>query len=232
MKTKFLTNKVVPMILGAILVFSCSVEDGIDGAVEPQGLQGIQGPKGDQGEPGQDGNDGTDGQNGQDGTDGQDGANGQDGADGEDGQDGNANVASVLYDVSDWSGSTRSVDLPFIPYSVYEQGAILAYLKSGMVWHPIPNTRVLTNSNDYIDVNTWMTEGPNGSFFYAMEFTKSDVLFAISSGDLDVLKIVIIEASTTINGKSEATSILAKMKSDGIDPNNYYEVMDYFNLEY
>ena len=230
MKTKILNHRLILLAFSALLIVSCSVEDGVDGAVGPEGPQGIQGPKGEQGEPGQDGADGRDGADGQDGVDGQDGADGQDGTDG---QDGNANVTSVIYDVSDWSGSTGSVELPFMPYYVYEEGAVLAYLKTFGIWYPIPNTRVFAEGGSgFLDVNTWIVDSPNGGYYYSLEFSKSGVLFEISAGDIDTLKIIIIESSTTMNGKSASTSIQQKLKKNGVDINNYHDVMDYFNLEY
>ena len=81
------------------MLSSCSVDDGAEALIGPQGIQGEQGvqgergPQGDQGEKGEsgvDGIDGVDGKDGADGSDGQDGTNGIDGSDGADGINGAA----------------------------------------------------------------------------------------------------------------------------------------------
>lgn len=114
MKKIILKTKLIIMIIGALLVLSCSVEDGQDGAMGPQGI------------------------NGTNGIDGEDGTNGADGADGADGEDGNANVIA-----SEWFGpdaqyfETNSYTkyaefektVSEIDAALYDSGTILVYAK-------------------------------------------------------------------------------------------------------
>lgn len=91
MKTAIVNTKLFLMGVCAVMIISCSPENGDDGAMGPQGIAGINGTDG------QDGATGAQGPAGQDGQDGQDGATGAPGEDGQDGQDGQDGNAEVIY---------------------------------------------------------------------------------------------------------------------------------------
>ena len=115
MKNAIVNVKLFLMALGAVLVLSCSSEDGEDGAMGAQGEQGIAGL------------DGTDGTDGVDGTDGTDGA------------DGNANVTSFTFDISSVAGSFHDQAIPELTQSVIDNDVILGYVKRETRWYPLPS---------------------------------------------------------------------------------------------
>ncbi|NJB37876.1 collagen-like protein [Croceivirga sp. JEA036] len=106
MKTTILNFRLLMMMLSAVLVISCSAEDGEDGAIGPQGPQGEQGI---QGAPGQDGTDG---------------------------EDGNANIMASDWIASDFPTESSnygsfSVNDTAITQNALDTWVILAYGKSG-----------------------------------------------------------------------------------------------------
>lgn len=124
MKTTILNFRLLMMVLSAILVISCSAEDGTDGAIGPQGPQGEQGVQGEQG------------------------------PQGEPGEDGNANViASDWFNVS-WSFSPAAFALHDEPVTDItaqdlEDSVILVYFETGAFVYPLPVTWTSTSTVNF-----------------------------------------------------------------------------------
>ena len=186
--------------------------------------EGPQGPIGLSGTDGIDGGDGTNGTNGNDGT------NGTNGTNGEDGVDGNANITSATYDLSNISGTSFTLSTNKLTPEIVEDGVVLAYIKAGTEWYPIPNQRVFTNGFSIIDISSRFA--PFGLFYsYNLVFHRDGAPVAISAGDLDELRLVFIPDSSSTSGKSSGSSILNTFYEEGIDPSDYYQVMQYFGLK-
>jgi len=210
MKTrfKFLAYGLLAM---ALTVTSCTKE-GPQGPIGPTGV------------------DGTNGTNGADGADGTNGADGTDGANGADGADGNANVNTFIYDVSTESGASIPVTAPVLTQDVLDNDLVLGYLKKGSgTYTPIPTPIYAVSLGDNYDIAVEMQLNTYWMFFYEV---GTENLKSISAGKLDELKLVVIESNSTTSGKSGKQNILSQMKSDGVNINDYYAVMDYFGLDY
>lgn len=230
------------ILIFAITITSCS-KDGDIGPIGPQGEQGIQGIQGDQGPAGEDGEDGEGigvpgpqgeqgpaGENGTDGTNGMDGTNGTDGTNGEDGEDGNANVATYTYDLSSESGSTIVVTAPVLTQEVIDNDLILGYLlKGGTTYTPIPAPIYAFGLNDNSDIAVEINLNRYWMYFYEV---GTENFKSVSAGQLDELKLVVIESNSTTSGKSSKENMVSRLKSAGVDTNDYYAVMDYFGLDY
>ena len=74
------------------------------------------------------------------------------------------------------------------------------------------------------------TYSPNTITLYA--FQTGGVLDP--TGAIEEYRFMLITDNTVTSGKGESAEkdIIAKLAKDGVDVNNYYEVMDYFGLEY
>ncbi|OBR39394.1 hypothetical protein A9200_17465 [Maribacter hydrothermalis] len=227
------------ILIFAITITSCS-KDGDIGPIGPQGEQGIQGDQGPAGEDGEDGEgigipgpqgeQGPAGENGTDGTNGMDGTNGTDGTNGEDGEDGNANVATYTYDLSSESGSTIVVTAPVLTQEVIDNDLILGYLlKGGTTYTPIPAPIYAFGLNDNSDIAVEINLNRYWMYFYEV---GTENFKSVSAGQLDELKLVVIESNSTTSGKSSKENMVSRLKSAGVDTNDYYAVMDYFGLDY
>ncbi|WP_108866962.1 collagen-like protein [Aquimarina aquimarini] len=168
-----------------------------------------------------DGEDGAVGPTGPQGVNGQDGTNGQNGTDG---QDGNANVQSFTYDLASVSDTFHDQNVPEISQEVIDNDVVLGYLKPAGTdrLYPIPNTN-LTPLN--IDVRVFINLER-----YSMDFynRNANTTFSIAAGELDELRVVIIESTN----KSSGQNILSQLKLQGVDINDYYQVMKHYNLTY
>ena len=144
------------------------------------------------------------------------------------GQDGNANVRTLTYDLTNFSGDSHDQRIPELTQEVLDNDVILGYLKTSIVYYPIPTTTIRLGGQE-VDINVEVT--PN---LYTIEFHDSETTNnrPLTRGTLSSLKIVIIKSSSNTAGKIATLGILSKLKSEGIDFNDYYAVMDYFGLEY
>lgn len=153
---------------------------------------------------------------------------GQDGINGTDGQDGNANVRTFSYDLTNFSGDSHDQRIPELTQEVLDNDVILGYLKSSRVYYPIPTTTILLVGQE-VDVNVEVIPNFYGIEFHDSETTNNRIL---PKGTLSSLKIVIIKSSSNTAGKTAIMGVLSKLKTEGIDINDYYAVMDYFGLDY
>lgn len=128
MKLKTKKNSFLGYLVLAVLIVSCSKDDGKDGAIGPQGAQGEQGPAGAAG------------------TDGEDGAQGETGA------------ANVIYsdwfdsELGDGIGTASSFtfDAPELTQEIMDSGIILMYAKTSSAEsvYPLPITFSSTTINE------------------------------------------------------------------------------------
>ncbi|KSA12439.1 collagen-like protein [Maribacter dokdonensis] len=225
----------------AILIFaisftSCS-KDGDIGPIGPQGEQGIKGEQGEQGPAGEDGEalgvpgpQGEQGEQGETGPAGEDGTDGTNGTNGEDGEDGNANVDTYTYDLSSESGATITVNATALSQEVIDNDLILGYLlKNGNTYTPIPAPIYAFGLGDNSDIAVEISLNRYWMFFYEV---GTENLKSVTAGQLDELKLIVIESNSTTSGKSSKANTLSNLKSAGVDTNDYYAVMDYYGLAY
>ncbi|WP_273274321.1 hypothetical protein [Maribacter polysiphoniae] len=177
---------------------------------------------------GEDGEDGLDGING---TQGPAGTNGEDGADGANGQDGNANVVAYTFNLSAESGSSISTDIPALTQDAIDNDLIIGYLQNSQsgTYYPIPAGVWPNGTGGFYDIAVDVALGKYWLHFYQV---GEQTFNPISNVELGTLKVVIAESSSTIAGKSNKENIHTKLKSAGVDINDYYAVMDYFGMEY
>ena len=162
-----------------------------------------------------------------DGEDGEDGEDGMDGINGIDGQNATTNIQNLLFDATGFSGDFTDVTVPEITTSVLNNDVILTYLTDdGVFWVPVPTPFHTFQFN--FSVHVALSPG-----FVLLDYgDASGANFNISTGDLQELRVVIIEAGSSgrssIDGKERILSELAKAR---VDINNYDEVAAYYNLE-
>ncbi len=170
------------------------------------------------------------------GANGTDGTNGTNGTDGTDGTDGNANVQTYVYNNPIWSsGSFMYIAMDdILTADVIANDAILGYVNFGNDTYAIPGI-------------VW--NGENKQF--KVYFSASDERLTIASHELDgtytpianlfevsFVKIIVIESTgtTTTDGNGKSLSprqiVYDELKNAGVDVNDYYQVMDYYGLEY
>jgi len=180
---------------------------------------------------GEDGEDGTIGLQGEQGMPGADGTDGVDGVDGLDGEDGNANVSSFKFDITAASGTSHQLNNTTAATFV-EDGGVLAYVRAGDIWYQVPNQRIFTNALSFIDIASEFVPNvsPN-NYFFKLNFLRDGLPFIISAGDLDELRLILISSSNSTSGKSSSNNIMDKLYEKGVDPSDYYQVMEHFNLK-
>ena len=149
------------------------------------------------------------------------------GVDGTDGEDGNANVIS-----SDWISPTWGGAMPIhyghykyltddISQEIINTGVILSYFDllgdaSKVVFMPYTNVYLtIYNYTLYVGEIEW--------WFYSQ--------MAITPSTVARFRYVIIPSSGNKSADSKH-AIYDELENAGIDINNYYEVMDYYGLDY
>ena len=196
---KFKNILMVAAMSLTLVIASCSGKDGADGAPGPAGPAGVAGPAGAAGPAGQDGTDGADG------------------APGIPGEDGNANVQSITFDLSGRAGANTIVlDVPQITQQVLDEDLVLVYLRAsgsdpalwklaegpGIVDDHLLETEYIVGQATVRILNEDLSSGPN------------------FSTDYDSAKVIIIEASVLLTGKSN------------LDYSDYHAVMEHYKLNY
>ncbi len=217
MKTTILKVKLILCVLAATFITSCDGEDGMDGAMGlqgPQGEQGIQGPAGEDGE-----------------ALGVPGPQGEPGPAGSDGADGNANVTTYTFDMSSESGNTIPIGISSLTQDVVDNDLIIGYLRNSQsnAYYAIPASVWPNGTGGFYDIAVDITVGTYWVNFYEVGTQTFNPISSIELGDL---KVVIAESESTVAGKSERKGLREELKANGIDVNDYYAVMDYFELDY
>ena len=206
MKNVISNARLFLMALGAIVVLSCSAEDGEDGVIGPQG------PQGEQGLPGQDG---------------------ADGQDGEDGEDGNANVIASEWfgpvgQSQESNGYTVYAEfdkaLDGIDPEVFETGTVLVYARFSNfveeVW-PLGYSAILplTISGGTTDHHfTYYFSPDNLKIRYRRDPVQEFISFSPDSR----FRYVVIPAGSTSS----------KINPVDFTKMSYEEAMDHLGLEY
>jgi hypothetical protein len=194
---------------------------------------------------GADGATGPAGPAGADGADGADGATGPAGPAGADGADGNANVQTYIYNTPSWnsSGSALDIDMASIlTDDILENDVLLSYVKHtghNMV-ASIPGAVWVGFYRNYSVFVGNSVSGDPGIYTFRIVSLEMDGSFTpnASLAPVDWIKIVIIESTNTTtstgNGRilSPKQAIYDELKKVGVDINNYYDVMEYYGLEY
>ncbi len=159
---------------------------------------------------------------------GADGTDGIDGTDGTDGQDGNANVTASAWITPTWSATNST-------YGQYD------YTEAA-VTTDFMNTGVVLSYTDWTGL---------GQFVFALPYTFQDggtvsINFDMQPGKIEwwfqadhnytpnagaKFRYVLIPASTSKSANPQQ-EILYNLDRAGVDVNNYYQVMDYYGLEY
>jgi hypothetical protein len=166
----------------------------------------------------------------EDGTDGAQGATGpagQDGTNGQDGEDGNANVLAVTFASPAWNGSNISLTVPEITQDVFDNGAVLGYVKFAninSIFYPVPGG-VFPSIPSFV-IRTFIEVGA-----YELRAVEWDGTTHGTPENIEEVKLIIIESSSTI-AKSSKINVQDQLKNAGVDINNYNEVMDYYGLDY
>lgn len=178
---------------------------------------------------------GADGIAGADGADGADGIAGIDGVDGTDGTDGNANVTIVSLLLADitwiegsYLGRTANVfDLTesAVNQDVIDHGTVLGYCFLTSKWWALPF--IWENNSGTSTQHILHSYALNTISLYAYETAG-----AMSAGGITEYRFLIITDNTVTKSTSSEAAILDKLKNAGVDVNNYYEVADYFGLDY
>ena len=161
---------------------------------------------------------------------GADGADGIDGIDGTDGNDGNANVISSDWIAPVWS-ATNSI-YGFYDYytedftdDIKNTGLILSYCDWGGNLLEVLSVPFTYNNNNSNVV----------SFNFVLKPEKITWVFCAQSDFTPhpnmLLRYVIIPSSGSKSANSKQT-IYDELEQAGVDINNYYEVMDYYGLDY
>ena len=196
-------------------------------------IAGFVSCKGEIGPPGADGIDGIDGIDGTNGDDGTDGTNGSDGS------DGNANVTTIsllasdiTWTLDDYLGRPANVftlDTSAVNQDIIDHGTVFGYCHFQYApwdeWIAMPWHWENTGGNTMNVVHTYNLNIIN---LYAYETANE----WIPNSVLPEYKFILITDNTVNKGISAEQSILNGLEQAGVDINNYYEVMDYYGLDY
>jgi len=168
----------------------------------------------------------------EDGNDGAPGAQGPQGPQGPAGTDGNANVQTFVFDTSEDSGNSITIAIPEITLEVMQNDVILSY------YSPFP---LSNNSGLYYSMPG---AGQLGNFVtrvfteFAGEFNIrfhnwDGTFYNTTPGEVKVVKIIIIESSSTTTGKvNSKQQIYNELNQAGVNIKDYYAVCDYYGIAY
>lgn len=192
------------------------------GFVSCEGPEGPEGPKGDKGDTGATG------------------AAGATGETGAAGQNGNANVKSInllstdiTWTEGDYLGrvaNTFTLTNDAVNADIIDHGIVLGYCKL-IVWYQLPFT--WENMGGSYSEHILHTYSLNNITLYA--YQTDGVLDPAAITEYRFILITdntVTTDNTPTKGDSDKNNILARLKEAGVDIGNYYEVMDYFGLDY
>lgn len=207
----------------AISITSCSKDEGPQGPIGAQGIQGEQGTAGPEGPAGQDGE--------ALGVPGPAGTNGTDGTNGTNGADGNANVIAsdwtALNFSASWDGSNEASFLisdANITQEVIDSYALLSYVRFTSSSTSASSVPFISLGSAY-EIHDSMILGQYRAFAIV-----NDIVARPTPPTNHSVRYVLI-ASSSLSGRGNGPS-LQKMQKNGIDINNYEQVMDYLGLDY
>ena len=163
---------------------------------------------------------------------------GADGIDGIDGTDGNANVQTYVYNNPEWGIFNRlDIHMPdILTDDVIQNDVILGYIKvSGIPYtSPIPG-----KFDDFATYEVMLFGGTDNLYRVLSYESNGSPTPNLDLYILDWVKIIIIDSANTTTydgngGKSlnPQQAIYDELEEAGVNINNYYEVMDYYGLDY
>lgn len=146
----------------------------------------------------------------------EDGETGPQGPPGADGQDGNANVNTVLIENSSFINGSKKFNLSQINQDILDYGAVIVYMRvsDSDIWYALPYTF--------------------GSTVVKVLYVRLNEITIVANYDSTAsvdFKFVIIAGNNANAGLSRQNSILSSLKNNGIDPQIYEDIADYYNLE-
>lgn len=150
-----------------------------------------------------------------DGEDGAMGPQGEQGIQGEPGEDGNANVRSYLFEDQEITQGYQSFSVPGITQDILDHGVVFGYFK-----------------NVTVPVDTWLTMPYNNStniLNISRIALGESVLFSTFDTTVN-LRFVVVEGEEGVS--SEGMTVNEELKKAGVDISDFYEVADYYGLEY
>lgn len=161
----------------------------------------------------------------EDGEDGTVGPQGEQGIAGTDGINGNANVQVLTLDMSTESGTFDDISVPELTQDVIDNDAVLGYIKRGPRWFPLPAVADIIP----FSVSVTISEG-----LYSLDYVDKATggSYSISAGDIDLLKIVIIEASNSSKNGNNSVNAYNELLNAGVDIANFEAVCDFYNIAY
>jgi len=165
------------------------------------------------------------------------GSAGSNGTNGTNGTNGNANVITISLLTADitWTAgsffgrtaNTYALTNTGVNSDIIDHGTVLGYYRTSSTWSPLPfywennagtsrQSVVFTYALNTITLWAWATSG------------------ALIPSVLSEYRFLLITDNTVTpaKGVSASSEILDKFKKAGVDVNDYYEVMDYFGLDY
>jgi len=159
-----------------------------------------------------------------DGEDGAPGAEGPAGAAGAAGINGNANVEVITIDMSTESGSFDDVTVPELTQDVIDNDVILGYIRRGSSLHPVPTVEDSSIIPFGVSVSI-------STSTYTMDYVDGATggAHSISAGDIDELKVVIIESTSGKTGDSKQ-QIYNELAQAGVNMSDYYAVANYYGI--
>jgi len=163
------------------------------------------------------------------GEDGKDGINGINGEDGEDGEDGNANVIASDWITPSWSATNSTYgefinDEANITTDFMDSGVLLSYVDFTGLKQYIYALPFTFQDGGTVSINFNMQEGQIKWWF------ASDHNYTPNSNAK--FRYVLIPSSTTNKSENPQQEIINNLDKAGIDINNYYQVIDYLNLDF
>ncbi|MCL5128123.1 hypothetical protein [Algibacter sp. L4_22] len=158
----------------------------------------------------------------------EDGAEGPAGADG---TDGNANVQVFTFTDFNAEFPTARYDfyLPIASLTTEQNDTVtvLVYLESSLGYIQAPGLgATIDHTIEYFSYLDGATPSINVEFITTSTPLTS---YIVEEGTYSKAKIILIEASTVVSGKSNVKDKLAK---SGVDYTDYYSVCDYYGLAY
>ncbi|WP_452225312.1 hypothetical protein [Lacinutrix chionoecetis] len=160
--------------------------------------------------------------------DGEQGPQGEPGVAGTNGTDGNANVQTFTFDASGFSGTNTAVSIPAITQSVLDNDAILGYLTDdGAYWVSIP----CPFDSYQFDFSVQVTSSVG---YYELDYgNAAGSAYTVTVGELQALKIIVIESTNTTAGKLNAQDqVVNELNQAGVDIKDYYAVCDFYGIAY
>ncbi|MBW8244440.1 collagen-like protein [Muricauda oceani] len=149
-----------------------------------------------------------------DGEDGAVGPQGEQGVQGEPGEDGNANVKSYLFEDQSFMAGEVPFDLPAVTQDILDNGVVLAYLRplNANLWFGIPY---------YYQTSSLTVYG-----IFPGTVTLSST-FDVNNYDF---RFVVIEG--TDGSAFKGMGVEQELKQAGVDVSDFYQVADYYGLDY